>query len=209
MRTLFRLFLVVVGLCAGSVACGDRVETTPEPEAPFSWPAPSETLAVVHIRDFGEVEVELYPSLAPKTVENFLKLSREGFYDGTAFHRVIPGFMIQGGDPNSRDDMPANDGMGGPGYGIEDEFTSAPHLRGILSMANTGRPKSGGSQFFIIHQDSNHLDEKHAVFGRVRSGIEIIDAITEVDLDLYGRWGPANRPISSILIERVEIRESL
>jgi peptidyl-prolyl cis-trans isomerase B (cyclophilin B) len=153
----------------------------------------------------GNIELALYPSLAPKTVENFVKLAREGFYDGTSFHRVIPGFMIQGGDPNSKNQNPSDDGHGGPGYTIDDEFTDAPHERGALSMANVGRPNSGGSQFFIVLGNAQNLDGKHTIFGRVLSGMNVVDAITEVDTDVYGRWGAKNRPIANVVIERIEI----
>ena len=115
--------------------------------------------------------------------------------------------MIQGGDPNTRDKDPNDDGRGGPGYQVEDEFNPAPHARGTLSMANTGRPRTAGSQFFIVVQDARHLDFKHTAFGRVTSGMEVVDAITEVETDVHGRWGPKNRPIANVVVERVEIRE--
>jgi peptidyl-prolyl cis-trans isomerase B (cyclophilin B) len=206
-RPLLPLALATAALLlVCSVACGDKVSATPEAEPPFQWPETTDIVAVLHVRDLGPIEIELYPSLAPRTVENFVKLANEGFYDGTAFHRVIPGFMVQGGDPNTKDKDPTDDGKGGPGYQIDDEFSRAPHTRGTVSMANAGQPGTAGSQFFIVQQDAPHLDGKYSAFGRVRSGMEVVDAITEAKLDLHGRWGPPNRPIESIVVESVEIR---
>lgn len=195
-------------LVATALACGDGSEHASERGDPFAWPASTDTTAVLHVRELGEIEIALYPQLAPETVANFVRLADEGFYDGTSFHRVIPGFMVQGGDPNSRDRDPTNDGLGGPGYQIDDEMNDAPHTRGSLSMANLGRPNSGGSQFFIVHQDAPHLDGKHAVFGRVSAGMEVVDAITEVETDVHGRWGNKNRPIENVVVEKVEIRRA-
>ena len=197
---LFALgFFLVLG------ACGGEAPETPA-AVPFAWPEGPTTHAVLHVHDRGDIEIALYPSLAPKTVANFVKLAEDDFYDGTTFHRVIPGFMIQGGDPNTRDRDPSDDGMGGPGYRIDDEINAAPHLRGVVSMANTGQPNTGGSQFFIVHADSPHLDGKYTVFGRVVSGMEVVDAIAKVEVDVYGRWGPRNRPLENVVIDDVEIR---
>ena len=151
-------------------------------------------IAVLGLGDLGEIRFELLSEVAPQTVENFEKLGAQGFYDGTRFHRVIPDFMIQGGDPNSRDKDPRNDGQGGPGYAIADEFSSLSHHRGTVSMANHGQPNSAGSQFFIVHADAPHLDGQYTIFGRVTQGMEVVDAITELEIDTYGRWGPRNRP---------------
>ncbi len=125
--------------------------------------------------DKGNVEVELYPEYAPKTVNNFVFLAREGFYDGVAFHRVINNFVIQGGDPTGT-------GTGGPGYKFEDEVKNNPlkHERGSLSMANAG-PNTNGSQFFIAHSPQPHLNGKHTVFGKVVSGLDVVDAIQQGD----------------------------
>ena len=163
-------------------------------------------IAVLVLRDLGVIRIELLPELAPKTVANFKKLAARGFYDGTYFHRVLPGFMIQGGDPQTKDGDPRNDGKGGPGYAIADEFTDYPHRRGVVSMANRGSRNSGGSQFFIVLADMPHLDGKYAVFGRVVGGIEVVDAVAELELDLYGRYGPSNRPYPvSAVVESVTI----
>jgi peptidyl-prolyl cis-trans isomerase B (cyclophilin B) len=175
------------------------VAAVPEP-SPGSLP-----VATIRVRDFGEIRVELLAHVAPKTVANFEKLAEDGFYDGTTFHRVLPEFMIQGGDPNTKDRDPRNDGLGGPGYTIPDEFGAAPHVRGALSMANTGRPGSGGSQFFVLVGDAPHLDGKHSVFGRVVDGLDVVDRIVAVERDQYGRWGPPDRPREDVVIETIRI----
>jgi peptidyl-prolyl cis-trans isomerase B (cyclophilin B) len=150
--------------------------------------------AIIEIRDIGNIRIELLPEVAPQTVENFIKLAEEGFYEGILFHRVIPEFMIQAGDPASREPDPRLVGSGNPGYHIEDEFSEFPHTRGVVSMANRGSRNSGGSRFFIVHEDSPSLDQHYAAFGRVVEGIEIVDAITKVEIDTYGRYGPTDRP---------------
>ena len=200
-----------VAWALATTACGDTVAATPEATASaveFQWPESSRTLAVLDIEALGTIEIVLYPSLAPATVENFIKLASDGFYDGTTFHRVIPDFMLQGGDPNTRDNDPSNDGQGGPGYQIQDERSEAPHERGVVSMANTGQPNTGGSQFFIVRRERLGLNGKYTVFGRVVSGFDVVDAISAVETDQYGRWGPANRPIENIVIAKIEIRSA-
>lgn len=126
---------------------------------------------------FGNIELKLFPEVAPSHVDNFLKLAREGFYDGTTFHRVIPGFMIQGGDPNSKSEDRGNHGMGGPGYTVDAEFNDRPHKRGTLSMARSASPNSAGSQFFICVADVSHLDNQYTVFGEVVSGLDVVDSV--------------------------------
>ena len=133
--------------------------------------------------NFGNIVIQLFPDVAPGHVENFVKLARDGFYDGSTFHRVIPGFMIQGGDPNSKDEDRSNDGQGGPGYTINAEFSDIPHKRGILSMARAQDPNSAGSQFFIVVADSNFLDGQYTVFGEVIEGMDVADKIVNVERD--------------------------
>ena len=144
---------------------------------------------------FGTILVEFFPEAAPRTVENFKKLARRGFYDGTTFHRVIPGFVIQGGDPNSKADDRSNDGTGGPGYTIPAEFNEHKHLRGTVSMARGPDPDSAGSQFFICLKPQPHLDYKYTVFGQVIKGMDVVDKIASVRCD--SRHNP---------IERIEMR---
>ena len=133
---------------------------------------------------FGEMELVFFPDLAPKHVESFLTLARKGFYDGTIFHRVIPGFMIQGGDPNTKD--PSNRqsyGNGGPGYTLPAEFNRLPHERGIVSAARAADPNSAGSQFFIVIDKAPHLDGKYTVFGEVVRGMDVADTIVQQPRD--------------------------
>ena len=188
---------LLVASCSGGPDAAELAQAereTAASEALARIDAGPHDVAVIEIEGMGIIQVELLRELAPKTVTNFVKLAEEGFYAGTTFHRVIPGFMIQGGDSLSRNLDPRDDGKGGPGYTIEDEFTGYPHVRGTVSMANTGYPDSGGSQFFIVHEDANHLDGAYSVFGRVVEGMEVVDAITELEIDRYGRYGPTNRP---------------
>lgn len=171
-------------------------------------PQGSRPVAVISVEGFGEMRLELLPEVAPATVENFIKLAENEFYDGTTFHRVIPGFMIQGGDPNSKNRDPRDDGRGGPGYTIEDEFSAISHTRGMVSMANTGRPRSGGSQFFITVADRPELDGSYSLFGRVISGIEVADRIAEAERDVYGRHGPIDRPLENVVISSIRIEDA-
>ncbi len=129
---------------------------------------------------FGNIVFKLLPDIAPETVRNFAKLAQSGFYDGTLFHRVIPGFMIQGGDPNTKNSDKSRWGMGGPGYTIKAEFNSRSHLRGIVSMARATDPDSAGSQFFIVTADSAFLDRQYTVFGEVIEGMSVADKIVNL-----------------------------
>jgi cyclophilin family peptidyl-prolyl cis-trans isomerase len=131
----------------------------------------------------GNIELELLADDAPGHVKNFKDLAGKGFYDGTTFHRVIPGFMIQGGDPNSKGDVRSTHGVGGPGYTIKQEFNDMPHDRGVLSMARSSDPDSAGSQFFIVVEDSHFLDNQYTAFGRVTKGMEVVDKIVSVPRD--------------------------
>ena len=133
--------------------------------------------------DFGNIKFSLLPDLAPETVRNFSKLTKSEFYNGTLFHRVIPGFMIQGGDPNTKNSDKSMWGQGGPGYNLKAEFNSRSHLRGIVSMARSTDPDSAGSQFFIVTSDSTFLDRQYTVFGEVVDGIEVADKIVNLPRD--------------------------
>jgi peptidyl-prolyl cis-trans isomerase B (cyclophilin B) len=140
----------------------------------------------------GAIAIELFDEDAPKTVENFLKLARDGFYDGVIFHRIIPDFMIQGGDPTGT-------GSGGPGYQFEDEFNDKKVVRGALAMANAG-PNTNGSQFFIVTTEAaSWLDGKHTVFGTVTDGMDVVDAISAVETDAR------DRPRTDVTIERIDL----
>ncbi|MBE6047204.1 MAG: peptidylprolyl isomerase [Clostridium sp.] len=155
-------------------------------------------IVTIKMKNGGVIKAELYPEIAPNTVNNFISLINKGFYDGVIFHRVIPGFMIQGGDPDGN-------GMGGPGYSIKGEFSrngfknELKHKRGVLSMARTMDPNSAGSQFFIMVQDSPHLDDQYASFGKVIEGIETADEIVNAKRD----WN--DRPYEDQVMEKVTV----
>lgn len=142
----------------------------------------SETRAIIETK-FGSITLRFFPDSSPGHVKNFIELAKKGFYDGTTFHRVIPGFMIQGGDPNSKNPDRRAHGMGGPGYTIKAEFNDRPHKRGTLSMARAGHPDSAGSQFFICVKDAPFLDGQYTVFGEVESGMEVADKIVSAPRD--------------------------
>lgn len=131
----------------------------------------------------GNIELEFLNDKAPGHVKNFKDLANKGYYDGTTFHRVIPGFMIQGGDSNSKSEDRATHGTGGPGYSIDAEFNDTPHDRGILSMARSQDPNSAGSQFFVVVKDSHFLDNQYTAFGRVVNGMDVVDKIVDVPRD--------------------------
>ncbi len=150
-------------------------------------------VAVITTTD-GEIVLKFWPDVAPKTVENFKKLAKEGFYDGTAFHRVIKGFMIQGGDPLTKDETKKMYwGTGGPGYQIRAEFNTKPHVRGVVSMARSQHPDSAGSQFFICHGDARFLDRQYTAFGEMIRGEEVLDAIANVPCTGPERSSPIER----------------
>jgi peptidyl-prolyl cis-trans isomerase B (cyclophilin B) len=142
----------------------------------------AETRAIIETK-FGNIELRFFPETAPGHVNNLIELAKKGFYDGTTFHRVIPGFMIQGGDPNSKNPDKSGHGMGGPGYTIKAEFSDKPHKKGTLSMARAGHPDSAGSQFFICVADAPFLNGQYTVFGEVISGMEVADKIVNQPRD--------------------------
>jgi peptidyl-prolyl cis-trans isomerase B (cyclophilin B) len=154
----------------------------------------SETTATLETK-LGNIELKFFPDVAPNHVKSFIELAKKGFYDGTTFHRVIPKFMIQGGDPNSKDPDRSKHGMGGPGYTVKAEFNDKAHKRGILSMARSGHPDSAGSQFFICVADAPNLNKNYTVFGEVVSGMEVVDKIVSQPRD------PRDNPL-----ERVEMK---
>ena len=152
----------------------------------------------IKMQDGGEIKCELYPDIAPISVENFVKLASKGFYNGLTFHRVIPGFMIQGG-------CPKGDGTGGPGYTIKGEFSrngvknDLRHTRGVLSMARAADPDSAGSQFFIMHEDAPHLDGSYAAFGKVISGMDVVDRIASVQTNFQ------DAPLTPVVIQSMTV----
>ena len=160
----------------------------------------SNPIVTIEMEDGGVIRAELYPDVAPKTVENFVSLVQKGFYDGVIFHRVIPGFMIQGGDPTGT-------GMGGPGHTIPGEFTAngfkndLKHTRGVLSMASTMDPNSAGSQFFIMHMDAPHLDGQYAAFGKVIEGIEVVDSIARTPRNMANDKPRQDQRMKKVTVE--------
>jgi peptidyl-prolyl cis-trans isomerase B (cyclophilin B) len=175
--------MMVIGVCTVVTASGSFVPAGAAAEEPSN--ADTKAPHVLIKTKFGEMEAVLFPDLAPKHVESFLKLAKSGFYNGTLFHRIIPGFMIQGGDPLTKD--PANRsryGTGGPGYTVPAEFNRVIHEKGILSAARTADPNSAGSQFFIMVDKAPHLDNQYTVFGEVVKGIEVVDTIVSQPRDL-------------------------
>lgn len=156
-------------------------------------------MVIIEMQNGKEIKVELYPEIAPVSCENFEKLVKQGFYDGLCFHRVIPGFMIQGGCPEGT-------GMGGPGWTIKGEFSSngvkndLKHTRGVISMARSMMPDSAGSQFFIMHEDAPHLNGDYAAFGKVIEGIEIVDEIANTKTDM------SDKPVDPQIIKRMYIK---
>ena len=160
--------------------------------------AESNEVAVIETT-LGSIELEFLDDVAPGHVKNFKDLANKGFYDGTTFHRVIPGFMIQGGDPNSKSEDRSMHGMGGPGYTIKAEFNSTPHDRGVLSMARSQDPNSAGSQFFIVVKDSPFLDNQYTVFGKVIKGMDTVDKIVNVSRD------PRDNPDERVEMKSVKI----
>ncbi|MFH0766273.1 MAG: peptidylprolyl isomerase [Calditrichota bacterium] len=162
--------------------------------------APDE-VAVIET-EWGDIVVEFFPDVAPLHVANFKKLTRAGFYDGTTFHRVLPGFVIQGGDPNTKDSNPNNDGMGGPPYRVPDEFNNRLHEHGILSMAHSSEPNSAGSQFFICLGRTPHLDNQYTVFGKVIKGLDVVDKIGALRRDPSN---PHDRQLPAVRMRHVKI----
>ena len=179
--------LALVG-CSSNESVVDELRTPPK-ELP---------IATIVFKDYGTVEAELYPHIAPNTVNNFINLANSGFYDGLTFHRIIKDFMIQGGDPDGT-------GMGGPGYAIKGEFSKnkfkndLAHTEGVLSMARSQSKDSAGSQFFIVTKDSSHLDGQYASFGKVINGIDIVHKIENVET------GANDKPVKDVMIESIKI----
>jgi peptidyl-prolyl cis-trans isomerase B (cyclophilin B) len=181
------LALTALALLGGWAATAMAAEKAPAVQPPTD----KGPKAIIKTK-FGDIEIKLFPDKAPKHVENFLKLAKSGFYNGTIFHRVIPGFMIQGGDPNTKDlNKKELYGMGGPGHSVKAEFNDVPHKRGIVSMARSNDPDSAGSQFFIVVEDSPFLDGKYTVFGQVVKGMGFADKIVTQPRD--ARDNPTDR----------------
>ncbi len=200
LRVVVSLWLVT---CIGSACTAVAADKAPANKEA----AKKEPKATIKTK-FGEMEVRFFSDIAPKHVENFLKLAKDGFYNGTIFHRVMPGFMIQGGDPNTKDSKNKDAyGTGGPGYNVKAEFSDRPHKRGVLSMARAQDPDSAGSQFFIVVEDSRFLDGKYTVFGEVVKGIGVADKIVNSPRVLCdsGRPNPPGQGPCDNPLERIDM----
>jgi peptidyl-prolyl cis-trans isomerase B (cyclophilin B) len=170
--------IMVIWLLGGGMAFGQGATKSNVQEGKKM----AEATATIETK-FGNIELRFFPDVAPNHVKNFIDLAKKGFYDGTTFHRVIPGFMIQGGDPNTKESDKSRHGMGGPGHTVKAEFNAKPHKRGTLSMARAADPDSAGSQFFICVADAKFLDNQYTVFGEVVSGMDVADKIVKQPRD--------------------------
>lgn len=199
-------------LVAAATACNPSEKSSDPrsgaaPPTEFVAPPPDATrdVAIVTIRNMGEIRVELFPDRAPNTVGAFEQLAQDAFYDGTTFHRIIPGSVIQGGDPNSRNRDPRDDGDGGADFQLRAEFNDVDHRRGVVSMARGGRDDSARGQFFVCLADRPELNGAYTAFGRVIAGMDVVDRIAAVPRDEFGRRGKPDRPIEDVVIESVRI----
>ncbi len=165
----------------------------------MSTPKPAETAVIK--TSYGEMTIAFWPDVAPKTVENFKKLASSGFYDGTAFHRIIKGFMIQGGCPNTKEGGKGQPGTGGPGHTVKAEFNAKSHVRGVISMARSSDPDSAGSQFFICHGDAKFLDRQYTAFGELVAGGDVLDKIAGVPTS----GSEKSTPVERIAVESIRI----
>lgn len=188
---------ILVGITVTSlllVGCGAKKEDASKE----NYLDDKKPVATIVIKDFGTIEAELYPNVAPNTVKNFLSLANSGFYDGLTFHRIVKDFVLQGGDPKGT-------GTGGPGYSIKGEFSSndfendIKHEEGVLSMARSNSPDSAGSQFFIVTKEAPHLDGKYAAFGKVTKGLKVVHEIEDVSV------GANDKPIKPVVIESIKV----
>jgi peptidyl-prolyl cis-trans isomerase B (cyclophilin B) len=203
---------ILLSICALSLSIGGLVaraddakkEEKKEAAVAKAEPAAANEVAVMKTTE-GEMVIEFWPDVAPKTVENFKTLARKGFYEGTAFHRIIKGFMIQGGDPFSKD-LTKEDlwGGGDPGYKIKAEFNDRPHVRGVISMARSANPDSAGCQFFICHGTASALDHKYTAFGKVIKGDDVLEKIANAPV-VPNRSGELSKPTKRIEVQSVKI----
>ena len=202
MTKYFTGVVILLFLLAGASYLFMRPSEVTHNQEPIMEEQQTENVGVVMTTNKGVIEIELFAEKAPKTVDNFVKLAGEGFYDGTQFHRVIPNFMIQGGDPLTKSDPDnfAVHGTGGPDYTFEDEINDVQIVRGVLAMANRG-PDTNGSQFFLVTASATpHLDGLHTAFGKVTNGMDVVDTIEGVETD--GR----DHPVEKVIVEKVEVK---
>jgi peptidyl-prolyl cis-trans isomerase B (cyclophilin B) len=209
---MFRIKSTALDILVGMMAAGlfgagnaSAADAPAKAAAPAAKAAAGEEVAVLETSR-GRMVVEFWEKDAPKTVANFKKLARQGFFDGTGFHRIIKGFMVQAGDPKSKNPKAPDLGTGDPGYKIPDEFNARKHVKGVLSMANSGTPNSAGSQFFIMHATQPHLDGKYTAFGRLIEGMDVLDAIANSPTGPNAMMGgEKSRPLEWTTIKTVKI----
>ena len=194
----------LLGLVALSLA-GASASAQPSPQTPVNAPTPQATAEVAVIKtSAGEMTLEFWPDVAPNTVENFKKLARQGFYDGTAFHRIIKGFMIQGGDPKTKDATKESEwGTGDPGYKIKAEFNDRKHVRGVISMARAAHPDSAGCQFFICLDPAPNLDRQYTAFGKVIKGEDVLLKLG--DTPVGPNRSERSKPLQRVALESIKI----
>ena len=204
MKQIWIVFAFALNLCLGQVAGAADEAKKDDKKSENKTTVSTNEVAVIKT-NHGEMIVEFWSDVAPKTVENFKTLAKKGFYDGTCFHRIIKGFMVQGGDPLTKDDSKASRwGTGDPGYKIKAEFSDRSHVRGVLSMARSNDPDSAGSQFFICHGDASFLNNKYTAFGKVIKGDEVLEKIANVPCGPGGD-GANSRPSTRVNVESLKI----
>lgn len=207
-KRLWVAMLAATGvLAAGSAFAEEKAAAKPAAAKPAAKKsaATADEVAVMETSK-GRMVIEFWPKDAPKTVANFKKLARSGFYNGTGFHRIIPGFMVQGGDPKSKNPKAPDLGTGGPGWTIPDEFNAHKHEKGVLSMAHTSEPNSGGSQFFLMHGNAPFLDRKYTAFGHVIEGMDVVDKIAAVKTGPNPMMANENsKPLEWVTVKSVKI----
>lgn len=184
-------------------SCGAETRAVRSSFISMSTATPAKENAIIKTA-YGDLTVAFWPDVAPKTVENFKKLARAGFYDGTAFHRIIKGFMVQGGCPNTKVGEKGMPGTGGPGWQVKAEFNAKSHTRGVLSMARSSNPDSAGSQFFIVHGDAKFLDRQYTAFGEVVAGDDVLEKLANVPTK-SGGGGEKSTPIERVGVESIKI----
>ena len=205
MRCFLITGLLSLGLGLTTGYCqNEKKETKTEPAKEEQKAVNTNEVAIIKT-SAGEMTVEFWTDVAPKTVENFKTLAKKGFYDGTAFHRIIKGFMIQGGDPLTKDPSAESRwGTGDPGYKIKAEFNDRPHVKGVLSMARSANPDSAGSQFFIVLDAAPHLDRKYTAFGKVTKGLDVLEAIGNTPVSASASGEPS-KPQKRIEVQSIKI----
>src|SRR3954466_985748 len=209
LATILGLSLSLVNGCTESSKTDDsskKTETAPATKSGEQGKDAISTNEVAVIKTaYGDMVVEFWPDVAPKTVENFKSLAKKGFYDGTAFHRIVKGFMIQGGDPLTKDPSKEDRwGTGGPGYSVDAEFNDRPHVRGVLSMARSQNPNSAGSQFFICLGDASFLNRQYTAFGKLIKGDDVLTKLGDVETAISG-GGEKSKPTSRQGVESIKI----